>query len=1164
MPEETPSVFIEEYIAVTTQKPIYLNAFETYSETGVCMKFGTSCQVSLVKRLAIATVVILLVLTIFAVHAEAWEYSYESFIEKLGVDVPRERVKGYALNLLLEVNDVRTIEPLETEKYLLLDIDANAEILKIAMPGKPMVPYAVYTFTVKGYVSEAKVRAVPLSYKLMVLDKPIAPAPNPLAYNMFYNNSISYEADEVVYRSERFFPGRLADIKVLHGLLGKSIISVSVYPVQYSPAKNMVLIVDSIALEITYTEPKPLEFSEKSVLIITTPKLVDAVSTTYAKIYRQLGYEVHIVDVNYIYEVAPLAKPITEYPGFYAPAYRDDVYQILVQRYNYTLALKIIGYLSSTLGKYSHVLLIGNAADVPPSFYYQLPLEWLKGYSYDLWIPTDLFYADLDRDLIPDIYVGRIPFSDPSQVQYVAYKIANWYKSPASSSDKLVLVGGYPFLQFPLMFGETALSTMVLANETWSFYVELLTRTSGTYTRENILNVLSGQWNALWLFLISHGTGDSFADYVATEKGIQIEWITARDILALNPSFSIPIVSSVACSNAAWDMDLVPALFTTSVGQATLLSPAGGIAYIGSARMAFEFVDYFRVLNGTVVNAYYGATYLHRKIVSAYNRHRVLDEGATLGQVVSEGIAEYLASVIPMFVYYSEDYYIVLSEVMKLALLGDPVLVLPKPSKVPTKPWIGLVTSPDVATYLDVAIPYYYAQGRLPLFKPGVTNMIEVAGGGTASVDVILVRIFSYPNYLLYHRTLYTTSMSMVEGRGKLGVVFDKEKSGKLLIKFSIPGWGEIRYLATSAALIVQPVRAKAGEPVFVEAFGLDILGYIRYIDLVVSGIIVVSIPVDPVKGYLNWTLALPYLAPGKHKVSIHIAPDYYNPEYTASLTEFIKVFTAEVNVYGEEPMHIDVVAPSLTELRKSVPVLIRALYKGVPTDANISVIVLAPSDAKVPVNINRVDAGLYLATFTATELGIYKVVATATYSSENVYVYGSGGAAVVVVDRVYNIGATLETLGTSLETQRVNVEILAKLLNNTVLPTLGDIVEGVRILNDKTVVIETKLGNLTGQLIEVNNNVLKVNTSLGVLHIDLKDIGANITSNIRDLSEDISKLGGDISRDINLVNSTINRRIDSLSSELDNLKLMVYALLGVSAATLATAGVSIAIRRKS
>ena len=48
--------------------------------------------------------------------------------------------------------------------------------------------------------------------------------------------------------------------------------------------------------------------------------------------------------------------------------------------------------------------------------------------------------------------------------------------------------------------------------------------------------------------------------------------------------FEAPIVCSVSCSNAAFDLDLYETNYPHSFGEAILKSKAGGIAYIGGVR----------------------------------------------------------------------------------------------------------------------------------------------------------------------------------------------------------------------------------------------------------------------------------------------------------------------------------------------------------------------------------------------------------------------------------------------------------------------------------------------------------------------------------------------------------------------------------------------------
>ncbi|MET1160396.1 MAG: C25 family cysteine peptidase [Thermoprotei archaeon] len=1105
------------------------------------------------SKLLVFSIIITVVLSQISVVVGNNNISYEYMLERLGIEVPDSIIdNGVVAEYSIVLDDFKIEQVADNYVTLVVDSRSLGSIEYFPLPGKPMIPYITYTFTVNGYVESASIAVKPLSVKAIRLTKEIAPTPQPLPYYPILSNKLEYVKDEEVYSSDEYFPGNLASIEVFHGLLGKSIVSVKIYPVQYNPVKGEAILINKLRIYISYSKPVYKEFNTNSLLIITKRELVDLLSTTLAEFYRNKGYNVTIVDTDYIYENYSPAPNITEYPGFYNPPVEDEIYMTLVENYNYTLALKIISYLNYTLGNYSHVLLVGNALDVPPSFYYMfMPYKIVEVDTtyqklYDSWIPTDLFYADLDRDLVPDLFVGRIPFSDEESVKQVVNKIIAWYDSPASKSNKLYMSGGYPF-GLSLMFGETALSTMVLSRDTWSFDTILLTRTSYNYTRDIVYSILQGEANALWYFLLAHGDGASFADLIATPEWLTFEiLITSWDILFMKPNPSVPIVSSVACINAAWDVDLVTPLWfkPPSIGQAILLSPAGGIAYIGSARTAYEIVGPFIIKDGVIYNSYYGASLLHRLIISTYNKYRLMGMNVSLGQVVAEGISQYLLRA-PVGITSPIDIYIIVSEIMKLSLLGDPLLELPIPSDRVEKPWIDAVKSVNPAGYLDSEIIFYMSKGEVPLYRPYTIGEMNLIGGGTANVTVIVNRIMGSPYSLYYHYLLGVEETSLEDGSGLYETAFDANRSGKVLIKFSIPGWGEIRYLAASAGLTVTPPLTTPGGLIRVEGFGLDILGYIEEAELVVAGRIVTRIYINTTTGYLNWSLAMPYTAPGRYAITLALPRYYYDPELLATI---YKLLVDYVTVYSEEALDVKVLAPYVLELGDKAVIAITTLYNGAFVDVNISMSIVDPDGALVEYNVSRIDTGTYILEFTVEKVGIYRVAVEANYTSAYTIASGASGTTILVVDKLYNIGEHISRSAN--ETQQ-----LIKLVNMTLTAGIVDIVDGIHVLNDKTVVIDTKLGEITGKLVEINDNILAVNTTAGVLFIRLDQLEQSVTGDIDQVRQEISGAREDISSSINEVKSSINK----VKSDMQDIATILEVMIGVLYVGLALLGVSIA-----
>ncbi len=1058
------------------------------------------------------TLILLILLQVSAIIAHN-EQDYTSILISKGIRVPRGPLTGdFTKEFYKEINRIEFGIIKDNYIYPIIGLDKDIEY--IDTPGYPMIPYYSFNLIINGYIKDVKIYIKPISLKETTLSNKIVPVPQPLLYDN--SSSLEYKPNPEVYSLNKYFPGTLGSVIIRHGLLGKTLISVKVFPIQYNPISNKMLIVDKFIIYISYNKPLQTVF-KNNYLVITTPSLVGIVNDTLAKYYRDKGYNVSIIDTDYIYKNYSPAPNITEYSGFYAPTYEDKTYSLLVQSYNWTLALKIISFLNSTLGNYSHVLIIGNAKDVPPSFYYEYSYYLMD--PYNNWIPTDLFYADLNRDLVPDIYVGRIPFSDPKLVQYVIDKIIAWYNSSVIKSDKLYMSGGYPF-GLAMMFGETALSSMILANETWSFYTVIMTRTSYNYSRNTVLSVLSGQENALWYFILSHGSGSSFAD-VRIGKGFET-LATTSDLMSMKPNPAVPIVSSVACMNAAWDTDLVPPTWfmPPSIGQAILLSPAGGIAYIGSARVAAEIFGPFIFIRGLMINMYYGATLLHREIISTYNMYRLMGINATLGSVVGEGIARYIMAT-TWLKGMPKVSDIIISEVMKLSLLGDPFLILPSVNKKQAKPAILKIENENPIGYLKADIIFSFGTGEVPLYKPGIVGRLLLLGSGTGEVKVIENKIIGTTYSLIDYILITFNKTKITNGIGTYEDLFGPLRSGKVLIKFCIPGWGEARFLATSAGLIVSPERVKMGGIVKILGYGLDLLGYVSSLELYIGGRFISRVPVNTTSGFLNWTLALPYLMPGTYLVTLNLPSGYYSPD----IGQLLKLLYGNITVYTTGELKLRIVSPVNVMTGEEVSVVILSLYRGEFIDAELDIKILDPSGNNINYTVEKIASGTYLVKFKASGKGVYRILVNAYNETKLVTLKGYDGKAIVAVDNLYDLGDLIKASSEDLRN-------LVLLLNTTLSNKLNNIINDIRVINNSIVVIDTKLGEIRGRLEEINNNVMIVNTSVGKLFVRIDQLNNDLKKEIIRLQDNLSTA---INSAKNEITTSITESLNSLKSDLSS-----------------------------
>ncbi|NPA99477.1 MAG: hypothetical protein GXO43_08870, partial [Crenarchaeota archaeon] len=993
---------------------------------------------------------------------------------------------------------------------------ANGVKSYINTPGYPMLPVYTYKLEINGYIPANSVHAYVFVKHFIVkrVAKPILPAPQPIFYDGKHQN-IRYIMNTTIYENNRYYPGKVLSINVLHGLHGKTIIVVRYYPVQYNPMTNTLYCIDTASVYISYPEPVPVIFARKSLLILTTDNLVN-ITEKLANFYENKGYNVTIVTTSYIWKNCKPINNITQYPGFYNPQFEDSYNGIIAQTYNWTLALKIINYLNKTLGSYDNLLIIGNTSDIPPSFYYHY--RFYDGYNN--WVPTDFFYASPDLDLAPNIYVGRIPFSNPNIVEKVIEKIIEWYSSGITSSRDIYLSGGYPF-GISLMFGETALSMMNLQGQLSMFRVHMLTRTSNNYNRLAVLSLLSGEKRALWYFALCHGSGTALGDRIIVNTGsgstMTFETLASvKDLLIMKKNAAVPIVSSVACMNAAWDNNVPSTWFSfPSFGEAILLSPAGGIAYIGSARVAAELGIMFYIMNGIEMVQYFGATYLHYNILKAYAELMGKTNTTTLGYVVDTGILDYIASV-PMVDTY------VLGEAFKLALLGDSNLILPVWSQPAEKSYLTVKGLTNYVAELPASLIAYFARGYLPLY--GITQKaIITLIGSQNSINVYDVKIVNSFGFLVDYNIVNTTNVYIpASGAYNYTLSFNKYVNGLMLVKFSLPEWGEVRVLLGALGLIVVPDTVGAGEPVCLGVYGMDLMGSDTINVYVAGRLIIPSLPLS--YGSVIWKFALPYIAPGKYNVTI-LPTTYANTNLLKALSKFL---SQEIKVVKTDNLVIVTNAPPIVEPGNNVTILLHTYYAGKSVDAEIKAYIIGPGGKKIEPIIKKIGTGLYALVFTPENPGHYSVSIEARSSSQYLELRGYTGFSLVAVTSLYNGFQTVsQELRLLAEHVNENFTSLSSLLRTEV---LSEIKSNNALLNTVKQEVESYkpvLSQLQSQLNKVNSSLASISSKITSMSNEI----VNLRKKTEELMSLLNQAKNNIVNTINSLSSSLSENITSLEN---------------------------------
>ncbi len=1071
------------------------------------------------RALAIA----LLVLTLIAPAATAAalaEHTANYELAKLGIKAPyTDFIVGAEKVLKFSIDGLKVTKGVKG--YVIIKFEGYTTFMSV--PGYPMLPYKVYTIKVPGRAYGIRVAVRVLDYDTLKLAAKVQPASRPLPYLPKFEKSFKGEdfVEGPVYRAAAYFPGKLVDVLYGYGR-DYTLIVVRLYPVQYNPATSEVVYVKNAEIGVYYevatyqgsTANETIEY-----YIITTEEL-KPYAEQLARFYNEtVGINATVVTVEWIwehYEPINITGTILEnLTGFYNPIDPNGtIYKILEKNYNYTLALKIIAYLNDTAAHpgMKYVLLFGDAKSVPPSFYYQSEIQYMYLDEWNSWVPTDYFYASPDLDLVPNYYVGRIPVTDNVTAAQIVNKIVSWYFSTKYlHPNTITLVGGYPFRRL-YMIGEGAVTEIknAIMGIAPVFNVELLTRTDETYTPDNVKNAIAQGYYRLWIFVLAHGSGTAWWDVKAFGLGLEWEKILDKSDLLNMSGAGVPVISSVACMNGFWDDAVIPVNSTTapfvegtppSFGEAVLYSPGAGIAYIGSARVAWEIfgIEYVGGVQRTYV---WGSTALHQLMLT------VLAQAAAQGMNVT-GLGDTYWGAVQLYYAY---YYTQLSQIhpifgeiafltiMEHVLLGDPALQLTLPTEPTVVDYITQIAPVDNETW--VPAEFYYAYGDIPAFITSPAKFYIGAVTDTAKITLVKITsmFFTSRAYVFGHSIVATMYNARVNGT--VDIPLDAEINGLLIMRVST-ACSEYRVWFV-VPIVVYEEAIRNGGLLTISLNGLYALRLYGFSDIEVyagdqllysTSMVLRTNAYDLWKQYYPWWMYYsplygPWMATADHTFFVVVTNV---PGGALPLTVVVKTgdgtvtaFTTTLKVYDYTPLEVEITAPTVYEPGETLTAAIYVKYQGAPVDADVKAVLVYPNGTAEELAVEKVGTGLYTVSKELKDAGAYLLKVEAVYKTETGVYTGAAAHVAIVVDRSGKvIGAVIKEL------KNVGDKIVAvvETKHGEVMASLDELKGKIVAVNDTVVEIKTVLGTVKGKVVSIEGKVATIATDLGTVKTTVDNI---------------------------------------------------------------------------
>ena len=417
--------------------------------------------------------------------------------------------------------------------------------------------------------------------------------------------------DEKVYNTNTFFPMNRVLISKPFIFRGVRMVKVSMFPIQFNPAKKQLAIQEKMDIHLTYEGKIDYDQTKKAYenlneyygwpIIDKCCNNGDILSELapypiYARVEAKTRYLI-ITHDDFYDEVVPLAEWKTR-KGLKAEIVRT--LSLSTSPDTGHIAQCIRDKYTESIGFLSYVLLVGDAPDFIPTAIGSNHPEVLHcrpyGYIHEDDPATDMYYTTLfGNDMVPDLYIGRLPVKTAPEAAVVIDKILDYEMSPDTSRNwpgdvllATVKEEGRTFFDFTMW-----LRDFLIANAKTPYLV-----IDSIPPDPGITDIVIDRINA-GVGIIHH------YDHGNSNNGRNCDWdgystdafdgwkhppFHVEDIPSLTNATQLPVMININCRTGWFDGDECDCQ-----GEAMLKSAgSGAVGFIGASRVSYEgYTDEF-------------------------------------------------------------------------------------------------------------------------------------------------------------------------------------------------------------------------------------------------------------------------------------------------------------------------------------------------------------------------------------------------------------------------------------------------------------------------------------------------------------------------------------------------------------------------------------------
>jgi uncharacterized repeat protein (TIGR01451 family) len=529
-----------------------------------------------------------------------------------------------------------------------------------------------------------------------------------------------FKIDRDLYASKTTIPSDTVIIESLGMVRNNRLYNISIKPVRYNPRTNSIEVITSMKIEISNIVTVGSKSEKKSEESLLFTESLEKSVLNYDPEDQITGFSdkpikmVILTDTTFRKLLSPFIRWKTQ-KGFdikvlyRGKKYAGDTYA--------EIKTTLSNIYNTSDPKPEYLLIIGDTKKVP---------TLLTGSNYN----TDMYYGEFDGtgDYIPEMYIGRLPVSDTTQLKIVTDKIIQYEKYEFEANNtfhsRALVSGGTDAANVKIINGQIYYAISNYINNAkklteYHFYYEQALKPNA----EDSIRKLTRK-------------GLSFINY--TGHGDAYGWLDpllmSGDLDTVTNTNMYPFIISNACQTSTFSN-------ASTFGNRMLLAEKkGAIGFIGGAADTFWDEDFYWAVGpgaitseptyaGTGLGAYDRLFHTHNEAPS--------DWYVTMGQVMFAGNMAVSASTSPKKKYYWEVYN----------LVGDPSVI-----PIIGKPDTFRIQLPDtlpngIKSISFTAEPFSYfavshfdtlwdashasASGAVELTMPGLSNdscMIVVTG----------------------------------------------------------------------------------------------------------------------------------------------------------------------------------------------------------------------------------------------------------------------------------------------------------------------------------------------------------------------------------------------------------------------------------------------------